>query len=67
MLTHAPFAVDMTSINMWAPIIKLASSKSDQIRTNALWILGTAIQNNPKAQSAVSAKCFSEARSDQPK
>lgn len=39
---------------MWEPLIELLSSPSDAIRMNTLWILGTAIQNNPKAQTAVS-------------
>ncbi|KDQ16580.1 hypothetical protein BOTBODRAFT_107021 [Botryobasidium botryosum FD-172 SS1] len=45
-------ANDLQTLKMWEPIISLVSSPSDAIRLNALWVLGTAIQNNPKAQSA---------------
>lgn len=45
-------ANDITSMKMWEPLIGLLSSPSDAIRMNTLWILGTAIQNNPKAQTA---------------
>jgi hypothetical protein len=41
-------------MNMWEPLIELLSSPSDAVRMNTLWILGTAIQNNPSAQNAVS-------------
>lgn len=40
-------------MKMWEPIQALLDDPSDAIRLNALWILGTAVQNNPKAQAAV--------------
>ncbi|KAH7096797.1 Fes1-domain-containing protein [Auriculariales sp. MPI-PUGE-AT-0066] len=45
-------ANDMTNLKMWAPIIALVDSPSDPIAVHALWVLGTAIQNNPAAQTA---------------
>lgn len=44
-------ANDLTKLNMWTPLLSLLSSQSDAIVLNTLWILGTAVQNNPKAQS----------------
>lgn len=52
---------DITSMNMWEPLIKLLESPSEAIKVNALWVLGTAVQNNPKAQEAVSPQ-FSSGR-----
>jgi hsp70-interacting protein len=39
---------------MWPSLIGLMSSSEDQVIQMACWICGTAIQNNPKAQAAVS-------------
>ncbi|KAF8511860.1 armadillo-type protein [Gautieria morchelliformis] len=45
-------ATNLTSLQMYPPIMSLLSSKSpDPVRMQALWILGTAVQNNPKAQA----------------
>jgi hsp70-interacting protein len=41
-------------MKMWEAIIKLLDSPEEDIQVNALWIMGTAVQNNPKAQEAVS-------------
>jgi hsp70-interacting protein len=40
---------------MWEPLqnLLIAPSSSDAIKTNVLWIIGTAVQNNPAAQNAV--------------
>lgn len=42
-------------MNMWKPLHNLLSSDSstDAIRASTLWIIGTAIQNNPAAQISV--------------
>lgn len=53
-LMLAPLA-DMTKLNMWTPLLSLLGSPSDPIVVNTLWILGTAVQNNPRAQSDVRA------------
>lgn len=46
-------ANNMTAMKMWAPIISLLSADQVEIQTAAAWILGTAVQNNDKAQMAV--------------
>ncbi len=38
---------------MWGTLIGLSKSIEDEIKMNTFWILGTAIQNNPKAQQEV--------------
>lgn len=38
---------------MWEPLITLLSSSTPEIVTNALWIIGTSVQNNVKAQAAL--------------
>ena len=42
---------------MWEPLQALLQSpnSSEAIKTQTLWVIGTAIQNNPSAQSAVSS------------
>lgn len=45
-------ANNITSMNMWEPLLRLLESPVEDIRMNSLWILGTAVQNNPSAQSA---------------
>jgi hypothetical protein len=41
---------------MWKPLHELLTSpsSSDAVKTQTLWVIGTAIQNNPSAQKAVS-------------
>lgn len=46
-------ANNMTSMKMWSPIISLLSAPEAEIQTAAAWIIGTAVQNNDKAQMAV--------------
>jgi hsp70-interacting protein len=38
---------------MWAPLQDLLAAPSDDIKVQALWVIGTALQNNPAAQKAV--------------
>jgi hsp70-interacting protein len=44
----------MKKLEMWAPLHGLLTSPSapDSVRRHALWVLGTAVQNNPSAQAA---------------
>ncbi|KAI0324503.1 Fes1-domain-containing protein [Cubamyces sp. BRFM 1775] len=44
--------VDMEKLKMWEPLHALLtnSSSSEEIQRQVLWILGTAVQNNPAAQ-----------------
>ncbi|EJD40870.1 Fes1-domain-containing protein [Auricularia subglabra TFB-10046 SS5] len=46
-------ANDMTKLNMWTPLLSLLSpgANSEPIVVNTLWVLGTAVQNNPRAQA----------------
>lgn len=46
-------ANNMTSMKMWPPVIGLLSASEPELQTAAAWILGTAVQNNDKAQMAV--------------
>ena len=40
---------------MWKPLqnLLLSPSSPDRIKKQTLWVIGTAIQNNPSAQTAV--------------
>lgn len=44
---------NITSMGMWPPLISLLHSEEPKVQTAAAWILGTAVQNNDKAQVAV--------------
>ncbi|OJA13184.1 hypothetical protein AZE42_05607 [Rhizopogon vesiculosus] len=46
------YDIDMKKLNMWEPLhgLLLASSTSDDIKMQTLWVIGTALQNNPAAQ-----------------
>ncbi|KAG8760184.1 hsp70 nucleotide exchange factor fes1 [Serendipita sp. 396] len=46
-------ANNITSMKMWEPLLSLLDTPSESIRLQTLWILGTAVQNNPKAQEAL--------------
>lgn len=47
---------DLEKLKMWEPLHTLLTSptSSEEIQMATLWILGTAVQNNPAAQSSVS-------------
>ncbi|KAG1829275.1 armadillo-type protein [Suillus variegatus] len=47
-------ANDLTKLGIWKPLhnLLLASTTSDALRMQTLWIIGTALQNNPAAQLA---------------
>ncbi|KAG1896250.1 armadillo-type protein [Suillus fuscotomentosus] len=47
-------ANDLTKLGIWQPLhnLLLASTTSDALRMQTLWIIGTALQNNPAAQLA---------------
>ncbi|WVQ65813.1 uncharacterized protein L199_003991 [Kwoniella botswanensis] len=46
-------ANNMPILKLWQPLLSLLSSPEDEIVSNALWIIGTAVQNNIKAQAAL--------------
>ncbi|KAF5392920.1 hypothetical protein D9757_001064 [Collybiopsis confluens] len=39
-------------LRIWEPLHGLASSGPDAVATHAIWVIGTALQNNPAAQDA---------------
>lgn len=45
---------DMEVLKLWEPILNLTTSPLPAISAQALWVVGTAVQNNPKSQTAVS-------------
>ncbi|KAI0263178.1 armadillo-type protein [Gloeopeniophorella convolvens] len=45
-------ANDLEKLKMWEPLQKLLTSPSNDIKVQALWVIGTALQNNPAAQKA---------------
>jgi hsp70-interacting protein len=38
---------------MWEPLQDLLASSEEELKVQALWVIGTAVQNNPAAQKAV--------------
>lgn len=46
-------ANNMAVLKLWPPLISLFDDKSDEVVRHALWIAGTAVQNNLKGQAAV--------------
>lgn len=51
LVEHIDNANNMTPLKLWEPLINLLkSTPSSVLRTALLWIFGTAVQNNPKAQ-----------------
>ena len=48
-------ANNMESLGLWTPLIKQLDSTEADIRKMAAWCLGTAVQNNVKAQERVSS------------
>lgn len=53
--TRADFMVDLQKLQLWEPLQSLLTSDnaSPEIKTAVLWIIGTALQNNPAAQDDV--------------
>lgn len=58
MIEHIDNANDIENMKMWPRILSLLDSPQDPVIYHAAWICGTAIQNNMKAQQAVSALTF---------
>ncbi|PSR81815.1 hypothetical protein PHLCEN_2v6246 [Hermanssonia centrifuga] len=52
LVEHIDNANDLVKMKMWEPLQGLltSSSSSDEIKRQTLWIIGTALQNNPAAQ-----------------
>lgn len=47
-------ANNMESLGMWTPLVELLENEEGDLRRMAAWCLGTAVQNNAKAQQRVS-------------
>ncbi|KAJ3858721.1 Le.MFB2 [Lentinula novae-zelandiae] len=45
-------ANNLENLHMWDPLHALLTSSPDSITTQTLWVIGTALQNNPSAQDA---------------
>lgn len=47
--------LDLVKLKMWDSLQFLLTSRnsSDEIKVQTLWIIGTAVQNNPSAQNSV--------------
>jgi len=45
-------ANNMVKLKMWEPLQHLLTSSSDTIQRQILWVIGTAIHNNPSAQAS---------------
>jgi hypothetical protein len=45
---------DVENMNLWPTIISFLSLPEETLRLHATWVCGTATQNNPRAQEAVS-------------
>lgn len=52
-MTLMILSIDLEKLGMWEPLQGLLASPSDDVKTQALWVIGTAVQNNPTAQKAV--------------
>jgi len=51
---------DLKKLNMWEPLHSLLKSDTSPlpVKIQALWVIGTALQNNPYAQDAVRLRIF---------
>jgi hypothetical protein len=51
---HFDFYADLEKLHLWAPLqTLLTSAPTPSIKMHVLWVIGTALQNNPAAQDAV--------------
>jgi hsp70-interacting protein len=46
-------ANNLEPLNLWTPLVQLLKHEEPEIRRYAAWCVGTAVQNNPKAQDKV--------------
>lgn len=56
MLTGSSNGLDLEKLKMWQALhsLLISPTSSEAIQLQTLWILGTAVQNNPPAQNSVS-------------
>jgi len=52
LVEHIDNANDLEKLKIWEPLhgLLLSPSASSEVKTQALWVIGTAVQNNPEAQ-----------------
>jgi len=43
-------ASNLDSLKLWPPLLSMLNSPDAELRRYAAWVIGTAVQNNPKAQ-----------------
>ncbi|KAK9470563.1 armadillo-type protein [Dipodascopsis tothii] len=48
-------ANNLENMKLWTPLLKQLKSSSSELRKMACWVIGTAVQNNPKAQASLIA------------
>ena len=46
--------IDIENMKLWPPLLSQLNAEEPEIRKGVAWVCGTAMQNNPKAQEAVS-------------
>jgi len=53
-IEHIDNANDLAKLQMWKPLHQLLTSppSTSSIKTQTLWVIGTAVQNNPSAQNS---------------
>ena len=51
-------ANNLESLGLWTPLLELLTDKEGDLRRMAAWCVGTAVQNNAKAQERVSPLSF---------
>lgn len=47
-------ARNIENMKLWPAVIKQLEAKDAEVRKGTAWVCGTAVQNNPEAQKAVS-------------
>lgn len=50
--------VDIEAMNLWPALLGQLTAPEPEIRKGVAWVCGTAVQNNPKAQTAVSGSTW---------
>ncbi|KAJ1988398.1 hsp70 nucleotide exchange factor fes1 [Dimargaris cristalligena] len=50
LVSHIDNANNLVPLQLWGPLMDLLQDPDPRMRSNAAWILGTSLQNNPKAQ-----------------
>jgi hypothetical protein len=58
LIEHIDNANDMEKLKLWEPLQSLltAETSTPDIQTQAIWVIGTALQNNPSAQDVYLSK-----------